>query len=120
MLDLLWYLHQGPMFIAAVELWVAGRTDPSLGCEVAKFESIVVTHLMTTVSEFVPQQIHKQMLDFLYTAMDALRGILISGFVENDSVRARRRWDRAGVNMRRLAEPLMAEWAELTGRSADD
>ena len=30
-LDLLWDLHQGPMFIAAVELWVAGRTDPALG-----------------------------------------------------------------------------------------
>src|SRR5581483_10176155 len=25
LLDLLWYVQQGPMFIAAVELWVAGR-----------------------------------------------------------------------------------------------
>ncbi len=112
-LDLLWDLHQGPMFIAAVELWVAGRTDPALGREVAKFESIVGTNLITAVSEFVPQQIQKQMLDFLYTAMDALRGILISSFVDNDSARARRRWDRAGANLRRLAEPLMAEWKEL-------
>ena len=116
-LDLLWDLHQGPMFIAAVELWVAGRTDPALGREVAKFESIVGTNLITAVSEFVPQQIQKQMLDFLYTAMDALRGILISSFVDNDSARARRRWDRAGANLRRLAEPLMAEWKEL--RSAE-
>ena len=112
-LDLLWDLHQGPMFIAAVELWVAGRTDPALGREVAKFESIVATNLMTAVSELVPQQLHKQMLDFLYTAMDALRGILISSFVEDDPARARRRWDRAGVNLRRLADPLMVEWAGL-------
>lgn len=112
-LDLLWDLHQGPMFIAAVELWVAGRTDPGLGGEVARVESIVATNLATTVGRLVPQQIHKQMLDFLYTAMDAMRGILISSFVENDAARARRRWDRAGVNLRRLAEPLMAEWATL-------
>lgn len=111
-LDLLWDLHQGPMFIAAVELWVAGRTDPALGSEVAKFESIVATNLTTAVGRLVPQQIHKQMLDFLYTAMDALRGILISSFVDNDPARARRRWDRAGVNLRRLAEPLMAEWVK--------
>ena len=110
-LDLLWDVHQGPMFIAAVELWVAGRTDPALGREVAKFESIVAGNLMTAVGEFVPKQIHKPMLDFLYTAMDALRGILIASFVDTDPSRARRRWDRAAGNLRRLAEPLVAEWA---------
>jgi AcrR family transcriptional regulator len=109
-LDLLWEAHQGPMFIAAVELWVAGRTDPVLGREVAKFESIVAGNLMMTVGELVPESIHKPMLDFLYTAMDALRGILISSFVDADQSRARRRWDRASVNLRRLAEPLLAEW----------
>ena len=95
MLDLLWDVHQGPLFIAAVELWVAGRTDPALGREVAKFESIVASNLMAAVSEYVPEEIHKPMLDFLYTAMDALRGILIASFVDIDPSRARRRWDRA-------------------------
>ena len=83
---LLWELHQGPMFIAAVELWVAGRTDPALGNEVAKFESIVVSSLITAVAEFVPDEIHKPMLDFLYTAMDALRGILVASFVDSDPI----------------------------------
>ena len=113
LLDLLWEVHQGPMFIAAVELWVAGRTDPALGGEVAKFESIVAGNLMTAVGEFVPEQIHKPMLDFLYIAMDALRGILIASFVDTDPSRARRRWDRAATNLRRLAEPLLDEWAVL-------
>lgn len=112
-LDLLWELHQGPMFIAAVELWVAGRTDPALGREVAKFESIVARNLMTAVGEFVPEAIHKPMLDFVYTAMDALRGILIASFVEADPSRTRRRWDRAGANLRRLSEPLVEEWTAL-------
>jgi AcrR family transcriptional regulator len=109
-LDLLWEVHQGPMFIAAVELWVAGRTDLALGREVAKFESIVANNLMAAVSEFVPEEIQKPMLDFLYTAMDALRGILIASFVDTDPTRARRRWDRAATNLRPLAEPLLAAW----------
>jgi AcrR family transcriptional regulator len=109
-LDLLWEIHQGPMFIATVELWVAGRTDPSLGREVAKFESIVQNSLIAAVAEFVPQEINKPMLDFLYTAMDALRGILIASYVDVDPSRARRRWDRAAANLRRIADPLVADW----------
>ena len=115
LLDLLWELHQGPMFIAAVELWVAGRTDPALGREVAKFEAIVVSSLIAAVAEFVPAEINKPMLDFLYTAMDALRGILISSYVDTDPGRARRRWERASTNLRRIADPLVTDWvAERT------
>lgn len=113
LLDLLWDVHEGPLFIAAVELWVAGRTDPTLGGEVAKFESIVASNLMAAVGQYVPEEIHKPMLDFLYTAMDALRGILIASFVDVDPSRARRRWDRASANLRRLAEPLVEQWVAL-------
>lgn len=110
-LDLLWELHQGPMFIATVELWVAGRTDPSLGREVAKFESIVQDSLIAAVARFVPEEINKPMLDFLYTAMDALRGILIASYVDSDHSRARRRWDRAAADLRRIADRLIEEWS---------
>ena len=113
LLDLLWDLHEGPLFIATVELWVAGRTDPALGREVAKFESIVTRNLMAALAEFVPDAIQKPMLDFLYIAMDALRGILIASFVDTDPSRARRRWDRASTNLRTLAEPLVDAWAAV-------
>jgi AcrR family transcriptional regulator len=112
-LDLLWEIHQGSMFIATVELWVAGRTDPALGREVSKFESIVVGNLITAVGQVVPEEVNKPMLDFLYTAMDALRGILISSFVDSDPGRARRRWDRAAASLRRLVDPFFAR--ENTG-----
>jgi AcrR family transcriptional regulator len=108
LLEMLWDIHQGPMFIATVELWVAGRTDRALGREVAKFESIVVSNLSAAVAEVVSEEANKATLGFLYTAMDALRGILISSFVDNDAGRARRRWERAAANLRRLAEPLFA------------
>jgi AcrR family transcriptional regulator len=111
LLELLWDVHDGPLFIAAVELWVAGRTDAGLRREVAKFESIVASNLMAAVGQYVPEEIHKPMLDFLYTAMDALRGILIASFVDTDPSRAKRRWDRAAANLRKVGEPLVTEWA---------
>jgi AcrR family transcriptional regulator len=109
-LNLLWEIHQGPIFIATVELWVAGRTDPALGREVAKFESIVQNSLVAAVAQLVPEEINKPMLDFLYTAMDALRGILIASYVDTDPSRARRRWDRAAANLRRIADPIVQQW----------
>ena len=32
-LDFLWEAHQGPMFVATVELWVAARTDRVLAAK---------------------------------------------------------------------------------------
>ncbi|MBJ8337680.1 TetR/AcrR family transcriptional regulator [Antrihabitans sp. YC3-6] len=111
MFDLLWDIHSGPIFIATVELWVAGRTDPQLGREVAKFEPVVVNSMMTLLAEAMPAPVLKPMRDFLYTAMDALRGILISSYVDADPDRARRRWDRASANLRRIAAPELESWA---------
>jgi AcrR family transcriptional regulator len=113
LLDLLWDLHQGPVFVATVELWVAGRTDPALGREVAKFETIVDKTMTAAVAQYVPEDINKPMLEFLYTAMDALRGILIASYVDADLGRARRRWDRAAANLRRIADPLVLQWRPI-------
>jgi AcrR family transcriptional regulator len=110
-LQLIWDIHSGPIFIPIVELWVAGRTNASLGREVAKFESVASSTLMSVVAEFAPEDIHRSMAGFVYTAMDALRGILISSFVDDDPTRARRRWDRATANLRRIVDPEIAEWA---------
>lgn len=109
-LDLLWDIHSGPIFVPIVELWVAGRTDPTLRDEVARFEDIVVTAILGTAAKVVPAEIHEPMLDFMYTAMDALRGILLSSFVESDPMRARRRWERASAALRRIADPAIVNW----------
>ena len=110
MLDLLWDIHGGPIFVPVVELWVAGRTDPTLRDEVARFEDIAVSAILGTAAEVVPVEIHEPMLDFMYTAMDALRGILLSSFVESDPTRARRRWERASTSLRRIADPAIVNW----------
>ena len=109
-LDLLWDTHHAWGFVPVVELWVAGRTDPLLAREVATFSPIMASAVTTAVLESVPQPLHEAMLDFVYTAMDTLRGILIPGFVEDDTTLTRRRWDRATVSMRRMVDPALGEW----------
>jgi AcrR family transcriptional regulator len=109
-LDLLWDLHAPPTFIPIVELWVAGRTDPELGREVAKFEAIALGAVVTGVAELIPAELAVPAMNFVYTAMDALRGILVSGFVDADPSRARQRWERIGANLRLIADPAISEW----------
>ncbi|KZM75923.1 TetR/AcrR family transcriptional regulator [Nocardia terpenica] len=107
-LDSLWALHQGPLFVAAMELWVAGRTDPVLAAEVEKVEPFVNNAVLMAVARFVPDELRrKEARDFVYTAMDALRGILVSTFISSDSDRAHRRWERASAHLRRAAESTL-------------
>lgn len=95
-LELLWDVHQGPLFIATVELWVAGRSDPALGQELAKFEPVVSSNLLSALAQGFPgREPGRELVSFIYTAMDTIRGILLSNFVERDLLRARRQWNRA-------------------------
>lgn len=104
-LDAMWELHQGPLFIAAMELWVAGRTDPVLAAAVEKVEPFVNNAVLMAVSQLVPDEMRrKEVRDFAYTAMDTLRGILVSTFVSSDPDRGYRRWQRASAQLRRAAE----------------
>ncbi|WP_280233940.1 TetR/AcrR family transcriptional regulator [Nocardia cyriacigeorgica] len=107
-LEFLWELHQGPLFIATVELWVAGRTDPVLAAAMEKVEPFVNNAVLLAVARFVPDEVRrKDARDFVYTAMDALRGILISNFIDPDPDRARRRWGRACAHLRTIAEAAL-------------
>jgi len=109
-LEFLWESHQGDMFVATIELWVAARTDPALSREVARVEPMVNRTLITAIAQLMPDDAdHKQVRNALYTAMDALRGILIVSFVDPDEREARRRWDRAsGALAQTLSAALQA------------
>lgn len=95
-LSLLWECHQGTMFIATMELWAASWTDDVLAKHIAKVEPRVNRTILNAVSQMVPG--HRETRDVrnaIYTAMDALRGILVASLVDRDQVRARQRWNRA-------------------------
>lgn len=113
-LEFLWNSHQGDMFVATIELWVAARTDDVLAREVARVEPMVNTTLITAIAQLLPDHAaRKQVRNALYTAMDALRGVLVVGFVDRDPNQARRRWDRACVYLAdMLSEALAASDSE--------
>ncbi|WP_216898606.1 hypothetical protein [Nocardia alni] len=70
LLDSLWALHQGPLFVAAMELWVAGRTDPLLAAEMEKVEPLVNNAVLTSIAQFVPDELRRrEVRGFVYTAI---------------------------------------------------
>ena len=100
-LEFLWEAHQGPMFVATVELWVAARTDDVLAAHIERVEPLVNSTLISAIAQLVPDHaMRKELRNFVYTAMDALRGILLNSFVDRDPGRARRRWERACEHLR--------------------
>lgn len=109
-LDFLWQVHQGPMFIATLELWVAARTDAVLARQIKRVELVINSTVIAAISQLVPEHTaQREIRNVAYTAMDAVRGILIASFVDSDAERARR-WDRAGEHLRvLLAEVLPAQ-----------
>ncbi|MEZ0364702.1 TetR/AcrR family transcriptional regulator [Mycobacterium sp. pUA109] len=107
-LDFLWEAHQGPMFVATMELWVAARTDRVLAQHIERVEPVVNSTLITAIAQMLPEHpAQKEIRNIVYTAMDALRGILVASFVDNDPERARRRWERASVHLRAIAAGVL-------------
>lgn len=101
MLDYLWESHQGPIFVATLELWVAARTDPVLAEHIERVEPIVIGALISALAQLIPNRAaQKELRDLAFTAMDALRGILLSSFVDRDTERARKRWNRVCGQLR--------------------
>jgi hypothetical protein len=107
-LDFLWEAHQGPMFVAAMELWVAARTDSVLARRIERVEPVVNSTLIAAIAQLVPDHPEQRELsNIVYTAMDALRGILVASFVDRDTDPARRRWDRACEHLRVLVGDVL-------------
>lgn len=101
-LDFIWDVHQGPIVVATFELWMASRTDPVLAHHVARVEPVVNGALIAAVGQVLPDRSAQKELRYaVYTAMDALRGIMLANCVDNDDARLRKRWDRACALLRR-------------------
>ena len=111
-LDLLWEAHQGPMFVATVELWVAARTNPVLLQEIKRVEPLVNDTLAAAVAQVLPDGTQqKKLRNAVYTAMDALRGVMVLSPVDDDATITRRRWNRACEDLRKVIADAMEHTA---------
>ena len=111
-LQLLWEMHQGPVFTATVELWVASRTDDDLRRQMALVEPIATESLVAFGRAVLPEQAdHGEFLHSVYTAMDVIRGILIASWATRDQGELDARWERGRRHLRILFATLMAPTA---------
>ncbi len=91
-LEMLGELVTGPLFVAALELWVAARTDPALKEAVTELEARVgrELHRRTVealgVDESVPGQ-----RELVQATLDLLRGLGLANTLTDDAAR------RAGI-----------------------
>lgn len=101
-LDLMWDLHQGPVFSATVELWVAARTDPDLHSQLSLVEPATTATVVEVAKTLFPGQADRQAFaHWVYTAMDTIRGILLTSFVyDNPGPRLDASWQRAKTHLR--------------------
>ena len=108
-LDFLWSLHEGPLFVATIELWIASRTDPVLAAEIARVEPVVNAGVFAAIVQLLPDQAaQRELRHAAYTVMDAIRGLLISSFVDGDEERLQRRWARAKSRLGRDIEAALS------------
>jgi AcrR family transcriptional regulator len=109
LLDVLWQMHNGPMFTAAVELWVAGRTDAELRKHVAAVEPVLLAILRDEAdrsggTDVMDDPTGADLLDAAFTAMDTMRGLLISAWHLPARQRSAR-WRRARERLRAVFPP---------------
>ncbi len=109
LLDVLWEMHQGPTFTATVELWVAARTDPDLRRHVAAVEPVLLAILRdeadrTGASDVISDAAGADLLDAAFTAMDTMRGLLVSAWHLPPRQRETR-WRRARERLRAVFPP---------------
>jgi AcrR family transcriptional regulator len=109
-LDLLWRLHRGPIFIAFAELWVAARTDAALAEHVRKVEPIIAENMMLAVgTASLGVAANREIRHFFYSAMDMIRGILLTGFALYTADQLESQWRRARGHLLLLARAVAAE-----------
>lgn len=103
-LDLVWEIHQGPLFEASMELWVASRTDPELREHVASFERMVTASIIDVSAALVGDRVDDpEFRGDLYLVLEAIRGLRMLQFVHPASEeRAQERWTRSKARLRTM------------------
>jgi AcrR family transcriptional regulator len=104
-LDLLWGLHNGPLYAASVELFVAARTDPELRERLVEVEREVSDEVYSSSDEmFSGLKQAKELRECLEVALASMRGLALLEFADAGS--GERRWPR-------VRRRLLAMYAEV-------
>lgn len=93
-LDILWSTFSGPLFTAALELWMAARTDPELAEALLPAERAIGRGARATARELCKAQDPSPELDrALELAANAMRGIALQQLLNPSPARCERQID---------------------------
>jgi AcrR family transcriptional regulator len=84
LLDRVWNAHRGPLFTAALELWVAARTDAALRAamnDVANAQAVSITE--ATVGAFPDLASRPGFAEWVMIGLATLRGLAMSNLGES-------------------------------------
>jgi len=87
-LDMLAAAFTGPLFVAALELWVAGRTDPALRSALVPLETRVGREMHRLTVELLGADESKPgVREAIQATLDLLRGLGVANLLSDDSHR---------------------------------
>jgi AcrR family transcriptional regulator len=106
-LDRPWEVHTGPLFAAAMELWVAGRTDLELKTNLLALDREIRQTMSTVSLQLLPSLVSRpQSGRLLDSAMATIRGMAMLTFVA-DPAEVQRRWEFAKEEILEFASQMM-------------
>jgi AcrR family transcriptional regulator len=90
-MDRMWELYKGPLFQAAMELWVAARTDAELRRELSEWQREGASWVLAGSASAYPERADRPGLPALIATGEAtLRGLAILRFISDED--AERLW----------------------------
>ena len=97
----------GPVFTAALELWVAARTDEALHAAVVPLEQRVGREAhRIAVDALGVDESQPRVRELVQATLDLVRGLGLANTITDDAARRDRILDGLGAHPRRGAEPL--------------
>jgi AcrR family transcriptional regulator len=110
-LDLLWSSFSGDLFQAALELWVAARTDAELREALVPVERAIGRRIVEVAREFFDPRIsvREDFDTLLLVALNSMRGIAAVQSYEAQTVRQQAHWERTRATLLRLFDEPPAD-----------
>jgi AcrR family transcriptional regulator len=107
-MDRMWELYKGPLFDAAMELWVAARTDAELRRELSQWQRDGASWILAGSSSAYPELAERPGLPALIATGEAtLRGLAILRFVSDED--AEKLWPATRAYLLALMAGFSAE-----------
>lgn len=83
LLNRVWEIHNGPLFQATMELWIAARTDPELRASLAEVQRQVASRGEMVRAHLFPEGAQRPgFADRVATALATIRGLALLAFLD--------------------------------------